>query len=258
MEKLKYGIEIEGAIKDTDFKMSKIELEREYDLDTILISKSSDFSANVSNLPRDYENKVEMKSKKPISYTDIAEHTEHWKLLLDKLGFLYNPNTCGLHIHISPVNNNWNNHFSTYMFNLYFSLSPFVRFFKNRRENQYCLSNGKYSKLMRFFSEDVNTEMSRTEFKKKWSKALNSGNFNFGNRNMLRIDSGYNTIEVRLFPPEIEILDTLIKLISRIWEVEGVLNASEMIEKSLYDVLKMYDLGEDLYKFKNYYEEWVK
>lgn len=259
MENLKYGIEIEGAVrKIDDFSWYLRNLQEERGInEKILIKKTYD-DGNVKRKPDTHEDCVEFKSSRPIQSEEIENHIRHLRLVLRDMEYMYHPKTSGFHLHISKKSGNWGDDYFRIVHNLFFSLYPFVRFFKHRRNQRFCLTEGRFGKILRFFAEDIEEGITEQELIDEWTSNKSDELF-FNQRNMLRLNTrGYGTIEIRLFPPNLEFIDTLVNLVTGIYEVEEKLNASEMMEKSLYEVLKMFDLEQDLGKFKRYYQRWIK
>lgn len=259
MQDLKFGIEIEGAVKELDYNFQDylLNFKSNNDITREINLKKTYDDGDVTRKPVSHEDRVEFKSSKPIPQADIKNHIKDFKAVLNDLDYMYNPETCGFHVHISPLDGDWKDNFPRFVYNVFFTLAPFVKFFKNRRNQRYCLTEGRWGKLIRFFAEDIDLDMSKKEFLDKWNSS--KGNLDFSKRNMLRLNGrGYDTVEVRLFPPNLEFMEVLIKIIENIWQKENKVNASECIEKSIYEVLKENDLGDSLKEFKKYYERWIK
>lgn len=256
---LKYGIEVEGGYaKHKYFSQERDNLRdlgREVD-----ILESADFSANLGyEFDTDYYyEEVEFKSNGAI--VDIENHIEDWEQLMENIEFVANPKNCGLHIHTSPNNASWRGKkYQTFVYNLFFLLVPFAKFFKHRQQQHYCLGNGSFYRLVRFFTEEFLTEKTKSGMIKRYKEMFDSDDDkSFSPRSMIRLTTGKNTVEVRLFPSKIEFIKPLIKIIDFAYEQEDFLNASSLITKNIVEILNLVGAEESVEDFRDYYEEWIK
>ncbi|MFW6311251.1 MAG: amidoligase family protein [Nanoarchaeota archaeon] len=266
MQKLKFGLEVEGAyLRGKSFKNTKRRLKKEGR--KINIVKNYDGTATLGDCHHNRENykdEIEFKTNIPVKDkgVEIDNHIEDWKILLDELGFVYNPKNCGLHIHFSPIDGNWEDeHFLRFIHNLFYSLLPFIRFFKNRRKQSYCLSNGDYTKIQRFYSEELNYCKTRQDLLERWNNITQSGdtNYAFNRSDIMRlVNREFDTVELRFFPPEPELFQVFMNLIRKTWDKTEKISAGYLTSLGLYDILVLHDMEEELPKFKKYYEEWIK
>lgn len=266
--KLKFGIEVEGGYeKGKDFFEVREQLRKDTGL-PVKIKKCSDSTATIDNhYPLDYFcHKKEFKSNKPILDKNIETHIKSWEKLTEKLGFVYDPEQCGTHIHFSPINGEWEDKkYLRLVHNIFFHMMPFTRLFYHRKQTRYCLGNGQMSGILRFHEQELPQINSREELIERWRKYTdrmnlpeNADEIYFGSKSMMKYDSSYDTIELRLLPPEITLLRPIINLIRKIAELDKKIPSGVLTDKDLCDILVMYNQSEDIKFFKKYYERWIK
>jgi len=257
---LKYGIEVEGGYaRNIGFYQEKEKLQRTGR--NVDISEGSDYSASLGHefSASYYEEEVEFRSRCPI--VDIEQHIQDWEDLMENIEFVSNPKNCGLHIHTSPNNTGWEDKkYQTFVYNLFFLLVPFAKFFKHRQQQNYCLGNGSFYKLVRFFTEEFLAENTKEGMIDRYKDLSNidDDTKRFSPRSMIRLTTGKDTVEVRLFPSKIEFIKPLIKIIDFAYEQEEFLNASDLIMKNIVEILNLVGAGESIDDFKDYYNDWIK
>ncbi|MFW6281529.1 MAG: amidoligase family protein [bacterium] len=256
---LKYGIELEGGYaRHLNFISTRDRLNKEGR--DIRIKKDYDGTAGLREEfdTSYYTDEIEFKSSEPI--TEIEQHIDDWEVLMNELEFVSDPKSCGLHIHTSPTGHWSGKKYQTFVYNLFFLLVPFAKFFKNRQQQSYCLGNGSFYRLVRFFTEEFLTETSKRKMIEKYKNALNSEDRNkrFNARSMIRLTTGKNTVEVRLFPSRVEFIRPLIQIINFAYEQDNFLNASKIMIKNIVEILNLVGAEDSIEDFREYYNEWIK
>ena len=258
MSKLQFGIEVEGGFAEgIDIRDTLRFLKEEYPDRDFQIGKKTDGTATFD--ADMYETGIEFYTIGIVPEEKIFEHIEDWKIFLETIDFQYHPKSCGTHIHFSPQNGEWGDFkYLKTLHNLFFSSIPFIRFFKFRQQQSYCLGDRIFSRLVRFYSEELQMAETKEELLESYENVRNSSVFSFSNRNVIRLKTGYDTIEFRLLPSEPDFLDIFVQIIINCWENPEKLSAGNLTESSIYDILKMHDMGDRIIDFKKYYEEWIK
>ena len=275
-DSLKFGLELEGGYrKEVKFKEINKKLRTDYEDYKGNLKSIFDNSAKLKHLKKadfytdtlgersykvrededgiKYKEEKEIVSSNPITQERIYEHIKDIKFLFEEIGFKYHPLKCGLHIHFSPLEGDWDmEHLKVFLPRLYCTMTSLIRFFKNRHQTSYAFAGDLYKK-MRVLTEDLKRCDTFNEFKKKYSEAgLRRGT-------ILNVNTGYNSIEIRCLPPEPELLNSFINIIVYLWENtdEDILNRT-LIKGSIYDILEITNQSEEIGKYKRYFKKWIK
>jgi len=273
MSEMRFGFEIEGGIPrkylniSTNCQVSALKNNlkenhtKEYARKVLSEVKiATDGTASLYN--DYYQDDYEFKSAKPIPDDRVFEHLEIFTGFLKKYEFDYLPSKCGLHIHISPFGKEWEiEQLKSFLPNLFFSLAPFTRFFRERRKTHFAYSNKAFCNLGRFIMEDLQFSTSiddlRTRFQARGGVNISEErNFEASHIIKLRQLWDLGSVETRIFPPDLDLIEVFTKLLQKIYQNKYKISHSRLTSCNIRDILKVYELGQYYQVFQNYQKRW--
>jgi hypothetical protein len=267
LQDLKFGFEVEGAINGEKSFSRHMDNYKNNNPEVLLPFRRTGGGGHF-DIPSTHRGSQEIKFTRPISQENIFKTIDNLRSLLGYIDYRYHPAQVGLHVHISPEDGRWGKKLPLTYYNLSLVLNPFAKFFKNRREQSYCINNDIYQNILEFISEyfkpcDYKEELQEqikkfNKLKREQDSSFKRVKFTSKSSNMVVYRSSFDTLEIRLFPPEPDFYDILTKILIGVWRMDEPLDAGEMLDKSIYQVLQMFDLEHEIVKFKKYYEEWIK
>ena len=276
---LQFGLELEGGfLKSKNFINTNNQLkEKDNYKGEIYLKEDCSATGVPSKYGHEYNSQQEFISKEPIIEEEISNHIQDFKVLFEELDFKYYPINCGLHIHFSPVEG-WNiDHLKKFLPNLISGLSPFIKFFSQRKKQDYCYHTYSHTNLLRFLLEDLPRFNTVEDFKKEYKKlnGLSNGisdsitegeNYNrnklrsiqFGKKHIITLFTRHNSFELRFFPPEIELVESFINLIKYFWYLEEDISKKKLMNNNMFDTLKLIGREEDIKYYRDYYNYWIR
>lgn len=267
MQDLKFGFEVEGAIDGQSSFSSHMNSYRNNNPGITLPFRRTGGGGHF-DIPSTHRGSQEIKFTRPVEQKEIFNVVDNLKGLLEHTDYRYHPAQVGLHIHISPEDGKWGKKLPLTYYNLSLVLNPFAKFFKNRRDQSYCINNDIYQNILEFISEyfkpcEYKEELQKqikdfNRLKREQDSKFKRVKLTSKPSNMVVYRSSFDTLEIRLFPPEPDFYDILTKILIGVWRMDEPLDAGKMLDKSIYQVLQMFDLDHEIVKFKKYYEEWIK